>query len=435
MTRDQYILSAIRLVACERLVARTLAHSLRIGVVGLLRDPFRFAIEQAAYSAIRHVRRVWADITTPLAEAKQFAAPRVDLRTDNPEAVVRSALNSPGVKQLALARKTATELRTAMLSGPLTAGDVRSASADLLSRDPDVGRAATTIVHAVHNATIADRFVGTDNKLVWTAILDSTTCVLCSGLDGKSWNAAAAPFNPPAHSNCRCVWVPLEPGQTARRETYDQWFARQGEDIQREILGPARYAKFVAGVPLASMAKDGRILPVSRIHLTTSRVTPGTGTIHRRATTPREIATLTRGGVVTTPDIPSVRTSNGLIVTVPPRFAKQIALYLETMTGQRPVRSVVTKITSRAGAVTERPAVQLTVSDLPAGILRSVADKLAARLPAEATAWVRGTKPTVSGWTRATIRFYSTPGGYAMQTTTRGGPRDITGYRLQVRFR
>jgi SPP1 gp7 family putative phage head morphogenesis protein len=65
------------------------------------------------------------------------------------------------------------------------------------------------------------------------------TCVACLMADGRFY-ALDEPFD--SHPGCRCTLVPvLRTGQPMQWETGQEWFRRQPERVQREMLGPARY--------------------------------------------------------------------------------------------------------------------------------------------------------------------------------------------------
>ena len=105
---------------------------------------------------------------------------------------------------------------------------------------------------------------------VWVSALDTRTCEICGGLDGKIFPLSTT--WEPAHWSCRCTSVseidwdrlglePPEPGMRAARDaegelagkprsqtrtevpadtTYEQWLRGQKAGVQDEILGPGR---------------------------------------------------------------------------------------------------------------------------------------------------------------------------------------------------
>jgi SPP1 gp7 family putative phage head morphogenesis protein len=131
-------------------------------------------------------------------------------------------------------------------------------------------------------------------KVQWMATLDPRTCESCGVLDGKAWALDESHPNPALHWGCRCCLVPVlksweqlakefggDPekakilddiprstrasmdGQVASTMTYQDWFAEQSEDRQREILGPGRFALYKKdGLSLTQMV-DGRGNPLT----------------------------------------------------------------------------------------------------------------------------------------------------------------------------
>lgn len=62
-----------------------------------------------------------------------------------------------------------------------------------------------------------------DNKLVWSAMLDSRVCATCVGLDGKRYDIGYVKVSP--HPNCRCVLLP------------ESFFYENGKPVDRPAEG------------------------------------------------------------------------------------------------------------------------------------------------------------------------------------------------------
>lgn len=123
---------------------------------------------------------------------------------------------------------------------------------------------------------------------VWLSTLDQRTTPYCAGMDGLSWNlngeplgGHSEPFNsPPVHWQCRSAILPLMKswaelsnskspavkdklktieknipdstraslgGPVSEKLNYKQWFDRQPEAIQLDILGPGKLAIYRKG--------------------------------------------------------------------------------------------------------------------------------------------------------------------------------------------
>lgn len=123
-----------------------------------------------------------------------------------------------------------------------------------------------------HTATVAREEFYKQNsdiisKVQWVATLDTRTCVICQGLDGKTFPAEEGP-RPPAHINCRCTSIPVVKswrelginadeldagtraslnGQVAATQSYGEWLRKQSAEVQNDALGPTRARLFRKG--------------------------------------------------------------------------------------------------------------------------------------------------------------------------------------------
>lgn len=77
----------------------------------------------------------------------------------------------------------------------------------------------------------------------WNATKTARTCAMCITMDGQEF-PVTTPFG--SHPNCRCGPIPVTKYFTPR-ETGAEWFARQPEATQREILGPGKQEAYQAG--------------------------------------------------------------------------------------------------------------------------------------------------------------------------------------------
>lgn len=86
------------------------------------------------------------------------------------------------------------------------------------------------------------------------ATRDRRTCLQCLVLDGKTY---ALDEIMPTHPNCRCVPVPVVTGAPALRwQIGRDWLTEQPAEVQREIMGAARYEAWAAGeLALADMVR------------------------------------------------------------------------------------------------------------------------------------------------------------------------------------
>lgn len=99
----------------------------------------------------------------------------------------------------------------------------------------------------------------------WSAMLSGQTCLVCASLHQRVWTDWTKVKIPvvASHATCRCVLLPVVKtaedlglssdlrtvldGRPASSLTYADWFARQDETFQLEVLGPTRHALYRQG--------------------------------------------------------------------------------------------------------------------------------------------------------------------------------------------
>jgi hypothetical protein len=115
----------------------------------------------------------------------------------------------------------------------------------------------------------------------YLATLDTRTCLVCGADDGKVFKNLDEAPKLPRHLNDRCLYVPYIkgfediPGERAAMDgpvsdktTYADWLKEQPASIQREIMGPTRYAAYKNGVPVNGFVSDGRKLTLEQLKKT-----------------------------------------------------------------------------------------------------------------------------------------------------------------------
>lgn len=122
----------------------------------------------------------------------------------------------------------------------------------------------------------------------WVATLDRKTCPVCGVRDGKVFPVGKGP-KPPAHPRCRCARMPIIPnlridetqpgvrpvtvadfdGSGPEVLTYSSWLKRQKTKVQREVLGPSRFALWETGdIELSAFVNDrGSVLTLQELKL------------------------------------------------------------------------------------------------------------------------------------------------------------------------
>lgn len=152
-----------------------------------------------------------------------------------------------------------------------TARDVRDALGVSLVRATTISR---TEMHRAFREGVRQAMVRNAELLegwVWRAAKDRRTCLVCWAKDGTvyqfSRGTKVSIAIMPTHPNCRCAMVPRAktyaeitgdpslPDHRPHTKTGPELFAALPPAAQLEILGPARFALYQAGVPLEDMVE------------------------------------------------------------------------------------------------------------------------------------------------------------------------------------
>lgn len=105
----------------------------------------------------------------------------------------------------------------------------------------------------------------------WVSARDSRTCPICLAMDGSEHELDEQMATHPA---CRCTQSPIPKYRRVARQTGEDFLREKSEAEQKRILGPSRYARWKAGMPLRSMVEtvpnkrwgpSTRLIPLSRL--------------------------------------------------------------------------------------------------------------------------------------------------------------------------
>lgn len=108
-------------------------------------------------------------------------------------------------------------------------------------------------------------FKANKEKVIYSAILDSKTCLSCSSYDGQEFSLADAPI-PPLHERCRCTLIPVSVADE-KYSSYKDWFESQSDAEKKIILGKGRYELYKSGIPIETFSNNGQIVPLSQLQM------------------------------------------------------------------------------------------------------------------------------------------------------------------------
>ena len=173
--------------------------------------------------------------------------------------------------ELGLVREIDRRIRVGMSSGdsvPKIMARVRALTRKTLK--DDVNKLVTTGVSHVSNGA-KDQVFKANQKTIgyWQfhATLDSNTCPICAGLDGRVFrNDRKGPF-PPRHIWCRCFPSAVRDRKNVGdRISFDAWLKTQSAATQNEVLGVEKARVWRTGkVPLSKFATNNRVLTLEEL--------------------------------------------------------------------------------------------------------------------------------------------------------------------------
>ena len=112
-------------------------------------------------------------------------------------------------------------------------------------------------------------FTKTDNpkvKYMWSAILDTTTCLACGMLDHKIYDKIEDVPMYPLHFSCRCTLVcGNEEIFEQYPESYQKWFERQPEKTKYDILKRTRYSLYKQGMKITQFVNNNTVTPLKAL--------------------------------------------------------------------------------------------------------------------------------------------------------------------------
>lgn len=143
-------------------------------------------------------------------------------------------------------------------NGQKLSSAVRSAVSDARTIGGNAGNVYDRIVYTANERKI--------KGYVWSAILDTGTCLVCGARDGMKFSDISRIPLYPVHQNDRCTIIPYtDETEAMLPKSYSEWFELQDEETKTEILGPARYALYKGGMKIQDFSANGRIFTLKEL--------------------------------------------------------------------------------------------------------------------------------------------------------------------------
>ena len=108
-------------------------------------------------------------------------------------------------------------------------------------------------------------FLNNNEEVVYCAILDGRTCLVCGSNHGLHFKSISTAPSVPQHANCRCFYLRAS-DVTDSMPTYEEYLEGLSEDEQYHILGKNRYNLWKEyNTPLERFINNGTVIPLSEL--------------------------------------------------------------------------------------------------------------------------------------------------------------------------
>lgn len=107
-------------------------------------------------------------------------------------------------------------------------------------------------------------FKANKQKVVYSSILDTNTCIICGEMNGKTFDIQNAP-EVPVHERCRCTLIPAEAVEDEDIRSYSEFIDSLPDTDKRFALGKIRFELYEKGIKTSSFVNSGEIIPVKEL--------------------------------------------------------------------------------------------------------------------------------------------------------------------------
>lgn len=121
-----------------------------------------------------------------------------------------------------------------------------------------------TINTAASRATAYAILKANNQKVVYSSILDTHTCLSCAFYSGKIFDITKAP-GLPLHENCRCSLIPIEVVDNSTVNNFSDFLEELSDEDKKAVLGKSRFQLYEKGVKVTSFVNNGEIKPVKQL--------------------------------------------------------------------------------------------------------------------------------------------------------------------------
>ena len=154
-------------------------------------------------------------------------------------------------------------LRTALMTKESTSDVTERLEKRFETIQNNISSDIDTYNSSMFRATDYLMFKKNETQVVFSAILDSRTCMDCYGYSGMTFESSKAPYLP-FHNRCRCSLVPSVIAGDGI-PTFSEWIETLEDSELKDALGKSRYELYKSGIPVNQFFKDNKALTLEEI--------------------------------------------------------------------------------------------------------------------------------------------------------------------------
>lgn len=160
-----------------------------------------------------------------------------------------------------------TPLRAGYLFGQKSEEVTAQVSSQMKQVSRGIQSGIRTAIPSFAKTTDRIVFLNNDVEVVYCAVLDGRTCIVCGNNHGLHFKSISVAPSIPIHANCRCVYLKAT-NVTEPMPTYEEYIDSLSEDDQLHILGRNRYDLWKNyGLELKQFVNNGTKLRLDEIEI------------------------------------------------------------------------------------------------------------------------------------------------------------------------